>query len=290
MADQKRPDSKTPLTGISGRESVFDKRLREFRTSGTFEKPQIKGNPFLKKATDFETPSMDSKLRPTTSDGEEVTEIERLAFYDEASGLLNTRTTLGKLATELRRSTRYKHPFSVFILELDNFFNKEALTPLAVEMLFSAFCKQLKSNIREVDIIGRFDEPSVLVICPETTLGQAIVEAERLKHVIASTHFKQVGTYVSMTVSIGVASYPENGSAPVDILGAALEAAQEAVAAGGNLVCAAKGKKVTVEAEKPTEDFSPSFDVSPEAEVAVKAPEQTDAIAFPTADVSTIVT
>ena len=289
MADQKKPDSKTPLTGISGRESVFDKRLREFRNSGTFEKPQIKANQFLKKQTDFETPSMDSKLRPAVSDSDEITEIERLAFYDEASGLLNTRTTLGKLATEIRRSTRYKRNFSIMIIELDSFFNKSGLTQLAVEMLFTAFCKQLKKNIREVDIIGRFDEPSVLVICPETSLGDAIAEAERLKNIIASTHYKQVGTHIALTISVGVAAYPDNGTSPAEILGGALEAAQEAVSRGGNIVCAAK----TIPGKAVQEDFSPVLDLSPAKEESsdMSPPEtQSSEMVFPTADVSTIIT
>lgn len=263
MTDRTR-DAKTPLTAISGRESVFDKRLREFRNTGSFQKPQPKSLLFAKKqAADFETPSMDSKLRPKSSDNEEITEIEKLAFYDEASGLLNTRTTLGKLAQEIRRSGRYKHSFALFIVELDGYANEDGLTPLAKEMLFADFCKVMRKNVREVDIIGRFDEPSVLVICPETNLGDAIIEAERLKSTIASTHFKRVSSHAAMTVSIGISCYPEHGTTPVEILGCALEAAQQAVSYGGNAIAAAKAEAQVTEEIKPLVDFSPELDATP---------------------------
>ncbi len=239
--DLKNPDVKTPQTGISGRESVFDKRLREFRTSGSFEKPQLKSNQFLKKpSAEFDTPSMDSKLSSLLHDSAEYNELERLAFIDERSGLLNTRTILKKLEKEVKRSVRFGREFSVIVVEMDKLPSAQGLTELAADMLFATFCKLLKKSIREVDILGRFDEPSVLIICPETSLGEAIREAERMKNLIASTHFKQVGHFTSTTVSIGVASYPEHGGQPFDILGAALAGAQQAVASGGNQVCTSR--------------------------------------------------
>lgn len=294
MADHRKDSSSsTPLTGISGRESVFDKRLREFRITGSFQKPQPKSLLFTKKqSADFDHPSMDSRLTQKHTEHEEVTEIERLAFYDESSGLLNTRTTLGKLATELRRSGRYKRSFSMFIVELDGFTNEDGLTPLAKEMLFSNFCKILRKNVRDVDVLGRFDAPSVIIICPETNLGDAIIEAERLKHIIASTHFSQVSSHVTMTVSIGIASYPEHGTTPVEILGCALEAAQQAVSYGGNAVAATKVEAKAPEI-KPTVDFSPEFDVTPTVDMSpVTAPGKVAgaASAFVVPEVSTIAT
>jgi len=289
MADR-RNDAKTPLTGISGRESVFDKRLREFRNTGSFQKPQPKSLIFNKKqAADFETPSMDSKLRPKTSDNEEITEIERLAFYDEASGLLNTRTTLGKLAQEIRRSGRYKHSFCLFIVELDGYANEDGLTPLAKEMLFADFCKVMRKSIREVDIIGRFDDPSVLVICPETTLGDAVIEAERLKSTISSTHFKRVSSHAAMTVSIGISCYPEHGTTPVEILGSALEAAQQAVSYGGNAIAAAKVEVAAVEEVKPLVDFSPELDATPPQVDMSPSKAAANDMAFATPEVSAVI-
>ena len=58
--EQKGSDPKNSLTGTSGRESAFDRRLREFRNTGSFAKPQRKALQFIKNPTaDFEMPSMD---------------------------------------------------------------------------------------------------------------------------------------------------------------------------------------------------------------------------------------
>lgn len=302
-SDQKPNDCKTPLTGMSGRESVFDKRLREFRNTGTFETPIRANAQFVnKKQTEFDTPSMDSKLRAKETANEEFTEIERLAFIDEHSGLLNTRTILGKLALEMRRSARYRHSFSVLMLELDGFSTMEHLNALASDMLFSTFCTTLNKNSREVDMIGRFDQSSVLIVCPETTLSEAITEAERLRHQIANVHFKKTSQAVNMTVSIGIASYPEHGNVPMELLGAALEAAQKAVALGGNNVCSAKAESSRVEKKVFTatlsteEDFSPAKETKTQREADEKVDmspakeSKSSEMVFPVADVSPIIT
>ena len=183
-----------------------------------------------------------------------------MAFIDESSGMLNARTIMGKIATEMRRSARYKHNFSILVIELDGFSNIASMTPLAVEMIFSSFCKIISKQTREVDLVGRFDESSLLIVCPETSLSDAVIEAERLRHSIASTHFKQVGHHNAMTVSIGISTFPEHGNSPVDMLGAAMEAAQHAVAAGGNNVCTARtdAPKMSEMNFASDEDFSPS--------------------------------
>ncbi|MBX9724231.1 MAG: GGDEF domain-containing protein, partial [Candidatus Obscuribacterales bacterium] len=241
---------------------------------------------------------------PVTDD-DGYTETERLAFIDQSSGLLNTRTMLGKLAKEAKRASRYKNPFSVLIIELDGYNNSEesSLTRLGAEVIFSSFAKIIKQNIRDVDIVGRFDEPSLMLICPETNLSEAVEEAGRLRHVVAGAHFKNVGHHVNMTVSIGIASFPDNGSAPVMILGAALEAAQQAVSLGGNTVCTAAidASVTTTEPTKPVEpkmpieqpeDFSPAFDAAvdtPAEDMSPSKPASTE-IVFPTADITPIIT
>jgi hypothetical protein len=135
-----------------------------------------------------------------------------------------------------------------------------------------------------------------LVICPETNLREAIIEAERLQHTVAHTHFKQNGNHNSMTASFGIASFPEHGNAAVDMLGAVMEATQQAVASGGNAICTAKVEPVKP-AEKLSfaseEDFSPStelnFAAEPSKPVEDMSPDTGKTIVFPTADVAPFV-
>lgn len=276
-------DPKTPRVGISGRESVFDKRLNELRTTGQFAKPNRKALQYVKNPNaEFETPSMDSRLSHPPSD-EDITEIERLAFFDPKSQLLNMRAILGKLAVEWRRSRRYKHPFSAIIVELDNMEKLEHLAPLAADTVFQTFCKIVSKNIREVDVVGRIGDSRLLLICPETSSGEGAIEAERLKHVVAAARFTQVGLNVGVTCSLGVASYPEHADSPEDLFCSALDAIEDAVSAGGNRVTVAEFPSTEAVA---TEDFSP--DPTPQ-QVLPKKPEMAPDLAFPVADVSVVV-
>jgi diguanylate cyclase (GGDEF)-like protein len=287
-------DPKTPLTGQSGRESVFDRRLLEVRNTGGFVKPQRKALDYLKKqSAEFETPSLDSRLHAKEIETEEYTETERVAFLDESSGLLNARTILSKTEAEVRRSTRYKRSFCMVAIELDGIFNSESLTPLAVEMIFLNLCNVLNKNAREVDRLGRFDRTTILMLLPETDMHEAIVETERLREAIAGTRFKQMGYNQTLTVSIGVASYPEHGKTATELLGTTLEAVQQAVAAGGNTVCAATtasdqtGPKAIL--QTPIEDFSPAPEKKDESPPVDMSPDSNINVVFPTVDVSPIV-
>lgn len=286
-SDQKSPDPKTPLTAFSGKESVFDKKLREFRTTGQFQKPDRKSLEYIKKPTaEFQTPANDSVLHDYSND-QEYTETERMAFIDESSGFYNSRTILSKLANEIRRSARYRRKLSMMIIELDGHSEKDHLTPFAQEMLFNSFCKTLSKNVRDVDILGRFDDSSVMIVCPETSLIDAISEAERLKHTISASNFKPVGHLVSATISAGISAYPDHGSAPIEVLGAAMDALRKAIAAGGNQICLADTGTSSIK-EMPAENFAPGKD--DKAEFELKSPEFAEHkqnLAFPTADIKT---
>lgn len=282
--DPKSADPKNQKTGISGRESVFDKRLQELRSTGQFSKPNRKALNYIKKPTaEFETPSLDSKLKHNIVD-DGMTEIERLAFIDAKSQLMNTRTILGKLAIEWRRARRYKHPFSVMIVELDNMSHLEALTPLAKDSVFQSFCKMISNNIREVDQVGCIGDNRLFIICPETTSGEAVIEADRLKYLVSHSRFTQVGHHLALTASMGVSSYPEHADTPEDIFVTALDAVELACESGDKVVCA-----TVAPIEEFNEDFSPqSEDLTP-PQVLPKKPEMAPDLAFPVADVTPII-
>lgn len=301
MTTGKNPrDPKTPTTGISGRESVFDKRLREFRNTGQFEKPDLKSMQFLgKKSQEFETPSMDSRLQHSASD-DEMNELEKRAFLDESSGLLNSRTIISKVALEMRRCARYKREFSLLAVELDRTGQLEGLMPMAQELAFISFCKLVGKGVREVDYIGRFDDKCLLILCPETNSADALKESERLRNIIALASPKQLGQHINLTISIGIASYPETGTAPVEVLGAALEAVQNAIAQGGNTVCTTVATVVAnasaasaleaARASDLSEDFSPEFNAEPDKEIAApdKSASEIGAV-FPTLETNPVI-
>jgi predicted signal transduction protein with EAL and GGDEF domain len=131
-------------------------------------------------------------------------------------------------------------------------------------------------------VVGRIGDSRLLVICPETSSGEGAIEAERVKNIMAQARFTQVGLNVTITCSFGVASYPEHADSPEDLFCSALDAIEQAVEKGGNRVTVAEFPT----SMEPTEDFSP--EPKPQ-QVLPKKPEMAPDLAFPVADVSSIV-
>jgi hypothetical protein len=100
--------------------------------------------------------------------------------------------------------------------------------------------RTLQKNIRASDIACRYGGEEFTIILPETTLAQASAKAEELLQAIAITKFKEQGEIIpSLTLSFGVAGYPDHGETPGIILKAADMALYQAKNQGRNCVATA---------------------------------------------------
>ena len=147
---------------------------------------------------------------------------------------------------EIRRSVRYGVPFSVLMLDLDNFTVLNELhgyetgdTALVQfqDMVREEVKKFLNERVRETDIVGRFGGDEFIIIAPETDDGGARGFAERLRGLIEERDFIVEDNKIRATISVGITSFLEEDRSPMPLVRRSAAALAEAKSAGKNTVC-----------------------------------------------------
>jgi diguanylate cyclase (GGDEF)-like protein len=166
-----------------------------------------------------------------------------LALTDAMSGLANRRAFDEVLQSELLRARRYNMHLSLIILDLDSFkrFNDQYGHPAGDERL-KAIAEMLKENVREPDLAARYGGEEFAVILPNTSKGGAIKLANRLCRSAESSAPNPVhsnGAIPGYTISLGVATFPEDAATAEDLLLAADNAELMAKRLGKNRVFSA---------------------------------------------------
>jgi diguanylate cyclase (GGDEF)-like protein len=164
---------------------------------------------------------------------EERKMYEQIAKTDTLTGTMSRYACELILTHESKRCQRTSNPFSVALLDLDDFksINDRFGHPTGDRVLKS-FSQLISQELREMDTLCRWGGEEFIIILPETDGNRAVNIVERLRHCVTSYDF-DLGE--SVTVSIGVAS----SSACVDVkllIAQADEALYEAKAAGKNCV------------------------------------------------------
>jgi diguanylate cyclase (GGDEF)-like protein len=172
-------------------------------------------------------------------------DLKKLVIMDNLTALYNRAYFFYRLNSELRRAKRYNRPLSLLIMDMDNFkqFN-DRYGHLLGDRLLRVLSNTIRSNIRysagtpryELDIPCRYGGDEFAIIVPETTSAQAAVVADRLRKEInvkcgremmaqfqdaTGSHPMEVP---DVTVSIGIASFPEHASVTEALVKAADDA------------------------------------------------------------------
>ncbi len=142
--------------------------------------------------------------------------MQKLATIDGLTGLLNRRAIMQFGVKEWQRSTRFKHPFSCLIFDIDNFKKVNDTFGHSVgDEVLKFISSVVKSTLRETDALGRFGGEEFLLLATETDPSQAEILAERIREKIEQTSHQSLGD-TNVTVSIGVAQ--KNGEFSLDEL------------------------------------------------------------------------
>jgi diguanylate cyclase (GGDEF)-like protein len=157
---------------------------------------------------------------------------EQKSRIDELTGLFNRRHFEERLKEEIARHSRYGDPFSVFIIDLDNFktYNDVYGHP-AGDTLLGQIGAIIENSVRDADQAFRYGGDEFVVILPQTARGDAHVVAERVRRQIADEMEKKS---LTVTCSIGLASYPADGVIAGEVVVAADTALYYAKWTGGN--------------------------------------------------------
>lgn len=173
----------------------------------------------------------------------ELEEINRtlqdLAVRDGLTGLYNRRYFREVSGMELSRCRRQKGTFTLAFLDIDHFkkFN-DALGHPEGDMVLKGLAELLTERLRKTDVIARYGGEEFVVLFPETSKANGLFCAENICRLIAEHNF--IGTQGQplgqVTVSIGVAAFPDDGQEVDDIVHLADEALYAAKAGGRNQV------------------------------------------------------
>ena len=169
-------------------------------------------------------------------------EIEEAAPHGEGdalTGLAGDRAFRIALQNELRRARRYGHVLAVAVFDLDGFADANArFGRLVADRLLREAAMILGNKIRDIDLASRPGEDELAILLPQTDRNGAFLVAERFRREL-ETHFRRreaAGQPVGLTVSGGVASYPDDGQDAEMLLARAAQALYQAKSSGKNVV------------------------------------------------------
>jgi diguanylate cyclase (GGDEF)-like protein/putative nucleotidyltransferase with HDIG domain len=157
------------------------------------------------------------------------------SLTDALTGVGSRRLLEKKLEVECARSKRYKRPFSVAILDLDNFKNiNDVFGHATGDEALKKLAECMKSQKRIPDILARYGGDEFVILMPETEANDALTFLERIR---AEAWQVQVHENISMTISCGIAqSKPDFSDSSSDVIRRADLALYEAKSAGRNCV------------------------------------------------------
>lgn len=163
-----------------------------------------------------------------------------MAITDFLTGLYNHRYFQQILTQELGRARRYQKMISLVILDIDNFksFNDRYGHAVGDKVLI-AMGDIISRSLRKVDYAFRYGGEEFVLLLPETSLEHAVLTAERLRVRIAEEAVNSVPEAEgrSITVSAGVACYPEDGTSREDLFSLMDSYLYKAKTMGKNRVC-----------------------------------------------------
>jgi len=167
-----------------------------------------------------------------------LAEAESQATHDILTGLHNRQYMQEWLALELKRALRHRRPIGAILCDLDHFKRvNDSYGHDAGDMVLREVAALLRRNTRDSDVACRYGGEEFLVLMPESPLEATLQRAERLREAVAALALHYGGQSIGpVTLSAGVAVYPEDGADQDGLLRAADAALYQAKQEGRNRV------------------------------------------------------
>lgn len=167
--------------------------------------------------------------------------IDSISMSDPLTGLLNRKYIMERLSSEWRRCHRYGRQLAILSIDIDGFTQINDKYGYHVgDSVLRNVTEFIKQHIRREDHFGRLGNDELLLILPETVLQGAVLLGERLCIMSASHQIAiSEGNFISVTLSIGAASWPEDTAMDSEhFYKVAQEALINSKIAGGNRISA----------------------------------------------------
>jgi two-component system cell cycle response regulator len=166
-------------------------------------------------------------------------EAQRLSLTDPLTGLWNYRYLREVLRREVERASRFGRMLTVLVLDLDHFKDvNDTYGHPAGDQVLGEFARRIRVGLREVDVAFRQGGEEFVVLLPETDAYGGVIVAERLGALVRDRPVRVeprrpgLDDRIRISVSIGIAVFPEHGANAQGVLDAADEALYVAKNAG----------------------------------------------------------
>lgn len=183
---------------------------------------------------------MDKLTRQNAELLELNSKLNRLANTDGLTGLYNHRYFQEVLEKEMLRSDRHQHQFALLFLDIDNFkkYNDDH-GHVKGDQVLQKVAESINSNVRQSDMVARYGGEEFVIILPETGEQGALLHADTIRKGIEERALNEGDDLpeTPITISIGIALFPIDGTTPSALIKASDNALYEAKAQGKNKVC-----------------------------------------------------
>jgi diguanylate cyclase (GGDEF)-like protein len=162
--------------------------------------------------------------------------LKKLAVTDDLTQVYNFRFLKTALRREIKRAGRFHQQLSLVMIDVDNLKRyNDRNGHMRGSLLLRELAGLFSQNVRSFDLVAKYGGDEFTLILPQTDRNGALVVAERVRAVVAD-HTFPLTTQGSITVSIGIAMFPEDGTDPMSLIQAADRALYEAKRKGRNRI------------------------------------------------------
>ena len=177
---------------------------------------------------------------------ERSAQAQSLIYIDDLTKLYNGRYLNVVLDREMKRSERYRNFFCVLFMDID-FFKRvnDAHGHLVGSRVLVEVGAVLRACVRDSDTVVRYGGDEFVVLLVETNADEARIVAERMRKMIEAEVFvKETGLAIRLTISIGIAAFPQHATTKQTLLNLADQAMYRGKESTRNVVYLAQSQNV----------------------------------------------
>jgi diguanylate cyclase (GGDEF)-like protein len=175
---------------------------------------------------------------------QEFERTQTLSITDGLTGAYNYRFLVDTMKKEIGRADRFKETFSIIMLDVDGLKEyNDTHGHLGGSAVVRSVAQIVSQKLRSIDMLCKYGGDEFVVLLPRTPKQGAALAAERIRAAIDKHSFPGENVTGNITASMGIASYPEDGSTVPELISSSDKALYKAKRNGRNQVWISGKKK-----------------------------------------------